>query len=377
MRRCTRCILPETFPGIRYDGNGVCSYCHTYEPAQVHGEKALERVLDRYRGEGKKYDCIAPVSGGRDSAYVLYQMVKKYNMRVLALTYDSGLIMPEGDRNLKRMVEVLGVDYVRLRNEPKVAVAKRNTQTKFRGWLKKPSINTIIPVLNSGDKTMNFQMAGYAHRNGIPLVLGGNIVGNATIEQDHWKTGFMGVFPDEHGVYTTFDKLRLVFLFGLEYVKNPYNFRLPILNEYLRGISVYFFESLFRPRDVATLGFYKYIYWDEEEIVSTITRELDWKGADDTTATWRIDDSAYPLINYLYYALVGFTEHDELYSKMIREGQITREKALERCLSDQQPRVPSLMASFEELGVTREEVDEAVARYRPRLLKGKPDIIGA
>jgi len=368
IRRCTKCILPETFPGIEFDENGVCKYCLNYEPVKVLGESELENVLSKYRNRGEKYDCIAPISGGRDSAYVLHQLARRYKMRTLALTVDSGFITPEGIRNIERMTEILNVDHVWLRDEKKIEIAKRNVKMKFHGWLKKPSINTIIPVLNSGDKTMNLQMYNYAKENKIPLVLGGNIIGNCSFELGHFKTGFLGVFPDERGIFSTYDKIKLLFLFGLEYLRNPSNFRIPILKEYLEGAVVFYFESLLKPKGVVSLGFFDYIYWNENEILSTITKDLDWEGASDTTTTWRMDDAAYPLINYIYYKLVGFTEHDEMYSKMIREGQISREEALKRCMSDHKPRIPSLMRSFEELEVTREQVDEVLGKYREELL---------
>lgn len=334
----------------------------------VKGEMAFKDFLSQIRNKGHSYDCIVAFSGGRDSSFVLHQMVKKYDMKVLALTVDSGFITPEGYRNIEKSVSILGVDHVWLKNENKIERAKKNTVRKFQGWLKKPSINTIVPVLNSGDKTMNLQMFRYAKDHDIPLVIGGNIIGNASIEQEHFKTGFMGVFPNNRGEYSTYDKLRLTYHFGLEFLKNSSNYRLSILAEYLSGYFTYMFESLFRPPQVASAGFYDYIYWNEQEILTTISRELDWNGAMDTTTTWRIDDSAYPLINYLYYRLVGFTEHDEMYSKMIREGQITRDMALSRCISDHKPRLPSLLALFEDLKVTKEQVDNAVENYRLHLL---------
>jgi hypothetical protein len=71
----------------------------------------------------------------------------------------------------------------------------------------------------------------------------------------------------------------------------------------------------------------------------------------------------------LYLRLVGFNEFDEFYSKLVREGQVPRDEALKRCLSENAPRVPSLMRSFEELGVTKEQVDTVVDRYRAKLLR--------
>jgi hypothetical protein len=158
-------------------------------------------------------------------------------------------------------------------------------------------------------------------------------------------------------------------LFGLEYAKNSYNYHPAILNEYLWGSLTYLFDARRKPKEVDSAGFYYYIYWDEKEILSTITKELDWKGASDTKTTWRIDDAAYPLINYLYYNLVGFTEHDEMYSKMIREGQITRSDSLKRLEDDHKPRIEKLEQTFEELQVTKKEVNESLSLYRKKLLK--------
>jgi hypothetical protein len=290
-------------------------------------------------------------------------------MRVLTLTVDSGAILPEGYRNIERMTEILEVPHVYLKNEQQIKISQENARKKFQGWLKHPSINTIVPVLNSADKTMNLQMFTYAHDHHIPVVMGGNNIGNSIFEQEHWKTGFMGVFPDERGYYSPSNRVKLSFLFGTEYLKNPANFSFSIFKEYFTGASVYFFESFLKPKDVDTLGFYDYIYWDEKEILSAITKDLDWKKGEDSTTTWRVDDTAYPLINYMYLNLVGFTEHDELYSKMVREGQLSRAEALQHCLSDQKPRLKYVYLLCEELGTTIEELDHVLESYRPQLLK--------
>jgi hypothetical protein len=327
----------------------------------------LVDLLSKYRDKGRKYNCIVPISGGRDSAYTLHQMVRKYGMRVLALTVDSGAIMPEGYRNIDRIVKALGVDHVWLKDDVQIKSAQGNIRIKFHAWMRKPSINTIVPVLNAGDKTMNLRMYSYAHEHGIPLVIGGNNIGNSSFEQEHFKTGFMGTFPDDHGRYSSFDRVRLSFLFAWEFLSNTHNWHWPVFSEYLSGAFVYFFESLQKPGDVVPVGFYDYIYWNEEEIVGTITRELGWEGSSDTSATWRIDDAAYPLIDYLYYALVGFNEFDEHYSKLIREGQLTREKALARLETDRL-RIPPMKASLKDLGVEEEELARVVVEYRDQLL---------
>jgi hypothetical protein len=275
-------------------------------------------------------------------------MVKTYGMRVLALTVDTGAILPEGYANIQNITKTLQVPHVWLKDEKQIQTAKENTRRKFHGWLKHPSINMIVPVLNSSDKTMNLRMFQYAHDHGIPLVVGGNNIGNSIFEQEHWKTGYMNVFPDARGYYSGSDKLRLSMLFGMEFLRNPANYSFSVFKEYFSGAGVYFFEKKLQPKDVDTLG---------------------WRKGDDSTTTWRVDDAAYPLMNYMYYELVGFTEHDELYSKMIREGQITRDDALRRCRSDQKPRTGYINKTCDELGISCDQIDHVLDHYRMVLWK--------
>lgn len=276
VKRCTKCILPETFPSIIFDEEGVCNYCHSHEPITVLGEQELKKTLLKYKNNGERYNCIVPISGGRDSTYVLYEMVTHYKMRVLALTVDSGFLTLEGIQNIKNATEILKVDHVWLKNKEKIKVAQANCKQKFHGWLKNPSIHTIVPVLNSGDKTMNLQMFNYAHAHKIPVVMGGNNIGNSIFEQEHWKTGFLGVFPDTRGYYSLSDRMKLSFLFGVEFLKIPSNFSFPIFKEYFKGAGVYFFESFLKPKDVDTMGFYDYIYWEEKRYFQRLRRN--WIG---------------------------------------------------------------------------------------------------
>jgi len=368
LKRCSRCLLPDSFPQISFDDSGVCNYCHSDTSFVEKGEAAFTDLLDEYRGRGREYDCVAPISGGRDSAFVLHQMVTKYGMRTLALTVDSGFITDEALNNIETITSRLGVEHVWVRDENQMRVARKNAAIKFQGWLKNPSIHNIVPVLNSGDKVMNLRMFRYASENGIPLLLGGNVVGTSTYEHGNSRTGYLGVFPDDHGVYSLADKMRLILYYGWDFLSNSYNWHPSIFTEYLTGAAIYFFDQLLKPRDVKMVGFYDYLPWNEKQIVSTI-KKIGWRGADDTTTTWRIDDSAYAIINYLYFYLAGIDEHVELYSKMIRASQITRDEAYTRCRSDSRPRVPSLEGAWRELGVTEEQVDKALNKLREKMIR--------
>lgn len=72
LRRCTKCVLPETFPFIEFDENGVCSICRQYETLQFKGRDALDAVVKPFRKTHNQPDCLVPISGGRDSCYGLH-----------------------------------------------------------------------------------------------------------------------------------------------------------------------------------------------------------------------------------------------------------------------------------------------------------------
>src|SRR5689334_10970292 len=85
-QQCTRCICDSTIPAIEFDEQGECSLCKMHDkfvaafPNDERGEKLLEKQFARIRkdGEGKKYDCIVGLSGGRDSTYLLYLAATKW-----------------------------------------------------------------------------------------------------------------------------------------------------------------------------------------------------------------------------------------------------------------------------------------------------------
>jgi amino acid adenylation domain-containing protein len=114
---CARCGLASNFPGISFDAHEVCSECRAFDSyadrARVYfkPEAELARILThsgRSRGE---YDCLALLSGGKDSTYVLCRLVDM-GLKVLAFTLDNGYISDQAKGNIKRVVDTLGVDHI-------------------------------------------------------------------------------------------------------------------------------------------------------------------------------------------------------------------------------------------------------------------------
>ena len=119
IKRCTKCILPETFPKIEFNKHGICNFCLSHETLHAHGEAKLKKVLQAKKG--KMYDCVVPISGGKDSIFVLNYAVKKLNLRVIAVNYDSGYQDSLSIENMKNACNILEVPLV-------VKKAKYNAQ---------------------------------------------------------------------------------------------------------------------------------------------------------------------------------------------------------------------------------------------------------
>ena len=109
MRFCSRCILPETFPGIHFDEKQVCNYCRQFEceggplPPELKARNSawFDRLIAARRGKGR-YDCLVGMSGGKDSTYVAYVLKEKYGLSILGYTFDNGFLSETARGNIAR-----------------------------------------------------------------------------------------------------------------------------------------------------------------------------------------------------------------------------------------------------------------------------------
>jgi hypothetical protein len=109
---CSCCILPKTYPNITFNNEGICNYCQTKNDIdlKVKGEDALKKILGNRKGA--QYDCVVPVSGGKDSSYVLYYAKKKLDLRVLAVHYDHGFGVDLARKNIDTACKILEIPLI-------------------------------------------------------------------------------------------------------------------------------------------------------------------------------------------------------------------------------------------------------------------------
>jgi glucosamine--fructose-6-phosphate aminotransferase (isomerizing) len=351
IKRCTKCILPETMPFISFDFEGVCNYCKNYKPKnQPKPKKQLFDLVEKYRRVNGP-DCIVPFSGGRDSCYGLHLIVDELKMKPITYTYDWGLVTDLGRRNISRMCSQLGVENIIVAAD--ISKKRDNVARNLKAWLKSPHLG-MMSVLTAGDKHFFRHVETVKKQTGINI----NLWGVNPLEVTHFKTGFLGIAPDFEGkhVYTNgamkqlhYQKKRFTAM-----MESPGYFNSSLFDT----LSGEYYRSFTKKNDYFHL--FDYWRWDEEVIDSTLLNVYDWEKAIDTPTTWRIGDATAAFYNYVYYTVAGFTEHDTFRSNQVREGDITREQALQLIAKENMPRYPNIKWYLDVLGIDFAEAIKVV-----------------
>ncbi|WP_460241844.1 N-acetyl sugar amidotransferase [Aurantivibrio infirmus] len=125
MKYCSNCVMPNTKPGITLDEQGFCNACRTKKIKEEINWNEREKQFDAIVGEIKKndhpfYDCVVPVSGGKDSWYQAMVLSERYGLKVLCVTLAAHMPTTEGIANLNNMIKDLNVDHMKITIKPSV-----------------------------------------------------------------------------------------------------------------------------------------------------------------------------------------------------------------------------------------------------------------
>ena len=343
LKRCTSCLLPETFPFIEFDNKGKCNYCRNYK--QKNQEQTIDNLLkliEPYRRKGVETDCLIPFSGGRDSTYSLHFVKKELGLNPIAFTYDWGMVTDLARRNAARVCGKLGVENIIV--AANIHQKRENIRKNVLAWLKSPHLG-MVPIFMAGDK----YFFHYSNKILQQLNLELSIWGSNPLENTDFKSGFTGIKPnfDKKRIddLKVMNKINLSFYFGKQYIMNPDYFNHSLLDTF--GA----FKSRYLTKRFGYIQLFDYIKWDESKIDSLILNEYNWEKSIDTKSTWRIGDGTAAFYNYIYYTIAGFSEFDTFRSNQIREGQLTREKALALVNEENIPRYENLRWYLDIIGL--------------------------
>ena len=341
VRRCTRCIIPETFPFIDFDERGECTYCRNHRVIPRFGVERLRAAVEPYRSPDGKPDCLVGVSGGRDSCYGLHYLKRELGLHPIAYTYDWGMVTDLARRNISRMCAKLGIEHILISAD--INWKRGNVRKNVRAWLRRPDLG-MIPLFTAGDKSFFYYANELKRRTGIKLFV--FCAGNR-YETTDFKIGFCGIrshAPTGILRMPLAKTAQLAAYYGKQYLLNPTYFNSSVLDTL--GA---FFSSYLMPHDYLYL--FHYLAWDENHIMSTLREQYGWELAGDTAATWRIGDGTASFYNYIYYTVAGFTEMDTFRSHQIRAGALDRETALRRVKEENTPRYQSIKWYLNSIGM--------------------------
>jgi hypothetical protein len=306
-----------------------------WDKKKVQRARELEEIVNAARNTNKPYDALVPLSGGKDSTYVLYLARKRYRLRCLAVTYDNGFLTDHARKNIAVACDKLNVDHLFYRHN--WSMMKRLYRTFF---LKS---GFFCPVCMRGISTVIDMAAASA---GIPLILNGTC---RRTEEHVAPEFFMTGHVDFFNAVIKGDPLEK---------QTPLGFR----GDPKRRIASHLLGRTTIEKYLygAAINLPDYIDWDYDEIFSTITRELDWSASHEERehADCKVED----VVNYIrqrkFPALVpGLTR----YSKLVTCGVLDKENAASKVGSFPQPKEPPELEYFlTALDITREQFEEVV-----------------
>lgn len=307
MKHCKRCAMPDTRPGSIFDEEGVCQACRNYEKRKTvdweDREEELRGICDKYRSDDSSYDCIIPVSGGKDSYFLTHIMTTEMDMHPLLVTVTDSFTHTEaGKHNLRNMIETFKLNHYQytinhdlFRRATRIAFEETGEALRFVEY----AIYTIPTLL--------------AQKFNIPLVVFGE---NSAYEYGTTKEESYDAGGVVQRMSETLEKDKEWWihhgLTGAEVSSIQVDSSIPLPD--VIYMSYFYPWSSVRNRQVARrYGFRDLSHeWDREGCVEDFEQ---------------IDSQAYLVHLWLKYPKFGFQRTSDIVSRRVREGRMSLERA--------------------------------------------------
>lgn len=358
---CEKCVYPSSSAvPLAFDENGICSGCRTISQGQTIDWKArrkkFQELIAEYRNkEGNGYDCIIPVSGGKDSYFQTHIIKKICGLNPLLVTYHGNNYTPTGMKNLLNMREVFGVDHIFF--TPSIATLKKLNQLGMRimgdmNWHAHAGIFTYPIRVAVETKT--------------PLMIWG-------------EHGFM----DLGGMYSYDDFVEFTYRFRHEHALRGYEWNdfiklAPQYNEQLtkQELIPWMYPSDEEIARVGVRGIYisNYFKWDANVHGPQMVKEYGFREAEKTfERTYRrmsnLDDMHENGIHdYMKFVKFGYGRATDHACKDIRSGKMTRAEAIKIVRKMDHIKSKDLYRWLDYVGWTEKEFDRVADTFRnPRV----------
>ncbi len=305
---CKKCVLPNTRPNLKFDENGICSACTNFVKKESINwkkrENIFKKIIKEAKTKSKGYDCLIPVSGGKDSTWQVVTALK-YGLKTLAVSWKTPFRTKLGQKNLDNLIS-LGVDHIDWTVNPKIEKKIVTETFKSKG---SSAISMHSAIFNLPSQI--------ALRFKIPLIIWGENssyeYGNDNNSDSNYKLNKKWI--KKYGANNNVNVQTLV----KKYFKNKYT--ASYQNEYLEKKVKY--QSVF-------LG--HFFSWDPKKIfkeaskhgfTNALKAEVGYYDFADVD-----DDCIMPIHHWLKWYKFGFTREYDNLSIEIRNQRISRKKAI-------------------------------------------------
>lgn len=357
VRYCAKCVYPSSSAvPLAFDQDGVCSGCRTAgERTSIDWDarrKRFERLIGEYRSkDGSNYDCLIPVSGGKDSYFQIHVIKTLCGLNPLLVTYHGNNYTPTGMKNLLNMREAFGVDHVFF--TPSIDVLKAMNRIGMRlmgdmNWHAHAGIFTY-PIREAVQKQ-------------IPLMIWG-------------EHGFM----DIGGMHSYSDLVEFTYRFRHEHALRGYEWTdfLAKAGEYGERLTKQDLISWMYPTDeeisrVGVRGIYisNYLRWDANAHGPLVMQKYGFLESEEPfERTYRrmsnLDDMHENGIHdYMKFVKFGYGRASDHVCKDIRAGLMTREQGVEIVRRMDHVKPKDLHRWLDYVGWTEEEFDRVADGFR-------------
>lgn len=329
LKLCSRCILPDTFPGVMIDADGICNFCRKSEGADTvhsdaqknYAQKFLHLIQEinhpsAYRS--RSYDILMAYSGGKDSTYTMALLKRQYGLRVLALSFDNGFTSETAVANIRRVTDALGIDHIFFK--PGWEILKKIFSAAAEQELySKKSLERASTICTTCIGLVKSICLKTAIEQNIPLVGFGWSPGQAPVASSIMKNNPALVKMAQDTIRVP---LREVAGAAIE----PY-----FLAEQHYALSERF------PHNVHPMA---WEYYNEAMIIDEISR-LGWQLPPDTdTNSSNCLLNAYA--NQVHIGKYGFHPYVWEIANMVRQGVMSREEGYHKIYAGQSPELASI-----------------------------------
>lgn len=313
---CSTCLNMSTRPRIEFDDQGSCNACKWAEEKKLLDweprQDELRRLLNKYRSpDDSRFDCVVPVSGGKDGSYVAYTLKHKHGMNPLAVTVRPALSLELGDENLTNFINS-GFNHIHISPDPRVMQKLNKLGFIEKGF---PYYGWLIAIKTAVIQTaMNFK---------IPLIFYGE---------------------DGEVEYGGSPESKKTPLYDIEYMKRIYFeggydkvFNAVLAQGDITEGDLAFWkfptEKQVKSHDLAFTHWSYYEEWDSYRNYVVAKEHCGLKEKDEGTAGTftnfaQNDQALYSLHAYLMYLKFGFGRATQDAGIEIRRGAMTRDQAL-------------------------------------------------